>query len=272
MKSLFPKFSSNTHFECAICFLLETDTDTCHWFKKEIYLLSIPNWSPQIHSQLLPKFQKLPPSSCQGVTTQRGGMSPRTGSLQIDDQVIRLPQKIAEWSCPVGVAAGNTYTHISEARKHLAPWKICLTPNSTYIRNYPKMLNVVFFPLTFLSVMAQTLDSFSELQVLCEAPFRMLIIFSLWVLQVWGSAPLLPCKGRVCLVPLLPCNSSDTWQEKWLPQKFHQYPHPEAGNSSSYLQMDGPTALHSLSATFFWYCLSLFSLWLNNVDVFLNSQ
>lgn len=58
------------------------------------------------------------------------------------------------------------------------------------------MLNVVFCPLAFLSVMAQTLDSFSELQVLCEAPFRMLIIFYLWALQVWGSAPLLPCKGR----------------------------------------------------------------------------
>ena len=84
VKSLFPKFSSSTHFECAICFLLETDTDTCHWFKKEIYLLSIPNWFLQIHSQLLPKFQKLPPSSCQRVTTQGGGMSPRTGSLQIE--------------------------------------------------------------------------------------------------------------------------------------------------------------------------------------------
>ena len=76
------------------------------------------------------------------------------------------------------------------------------------------MLNVAFCPLSFLSVMTQTLHSFSELQVLYEAPFRMLIVFYLWALQIQGSAPLLPCKGRGVASSLLPCSSSDTWQEK----------------------------------------------------------
>lgn len=66
------------------------------------------------------------------------------------------------------------------------------------------MLNVAFCPLAFLSVMTQTLDSFSELQVLYEAPFRMLIIFYLWALQVRGSAPLLLCKGRGVASPPFP--------------------------------------------------------------------
>ena len=47
VKSRFPKFSSNTHFECAICFPLEIDTDICHWFKKYIYVLYIPNCYPK---------------------------------------------------------------------------------------------------------------------------------------------------------------------------------------------------------------------------------
>lgn len=66
------------------------------------------------------------------------------------------------------------------------------------------MLKVAFCLLAFLSVMAQTLDSFSERRVLCEAPFRMLIIFYLWALQVRGSAPLLRCKGRGVASPPSP--------------------------------------------------------------------
>lgn len=34
VNGFFPKFSSNTHFECAIWFPLETDTDICHRFPK----------------------------------------------------------------------------------------------------------------------------------------------------------------------------------------------------------------------------------------------
>ena len=63
------------------------------------------------------------------------------------------------------------------------------------------MLNVAFCPLSFLSVMTQTLHSFSELQVLYEAPFRMLIVFYLWALQIQAQLPSSPARAGVWLAP-----------------------------------------------------------------------